>query len=226
MKRILILISVLVLAMAMSGAVYAEERSGVEAGFKLWFNDWTQDVPGFGSVRSDTVVLIGPAINVNFGRKVFFETSYLVSGSDYRFSDPAILGDTERQDLDLAAGYRIIPEFSLLAGYKNSQFKNRDTASKSTVSGPIIGFRADLPMDPYLAFYIGSNYLFTRFKEQDPGGSFHEGSPGWTFELGFKYSVTREFLGSIGYKYETNEGNDSNVRDSFSGLTLSGMVVF
>jgi hypothetical protein len=226
MKRILIFISILVLTMAMSGAVCAEERTTVEAGVKMWFNDWTQDVPGFGSINSDTAVLIGPAINVNFGRSAFLEASYLFSGSNYRFNDPAVAGNTARQDFDLAAGYRIIPEFSLLAGYKDSQFDNHATASKSTVYGPFIGVRADLPMAPYFGFYIGSNYLFTWFKQEGSGGGFSEDSPGWTFESGFKFFITREFIGSFGYKYETNTGNDSNVQDSFSGITLSGMVVF
>jgi hypothetical protein len=226
MKRILMAVSTVLFVLAMSGAVCAADNSGVDLGIKLWFNDWTHDVPGFGSVTSDTALLMGPAINVNLGSKAFVEASYLVTGSDYRFSDPSVIGTTDRRDMDAAVGLRIIPEFSLLAGVKNSRFNNSATASTSTVFGPIIGFRADLPMDPYLGFYIGSNYLFTRFKEQDPGGSFHEGSPGWTFEFGFKYSMTRQFVGSFGYKYETNTGNDSSVRDTFSGVTLSGMVRF
>ena len=227
MKHILVVLSAVLLVIAMSGAVCAEERPGFEAGIKMWFNDWTHDDPrNFGSITSDTAVLIGPAIKADLGSMAFVEASYLAAGSNYRFSDPAIAGNTERHDVDAAAGYRIIPEFSLLAGYKYFQLSNNSTSVKSTVSGPYIGARADLPMDPYLAFYIGSNYLFTRFKEQGPAGGFHEDSPGWTFEFGFKYSMTRQFTGSFGYRYETNTGNDSNVQDSFSGITLSGMVVF
>jgi predicted porin len=225
MKRILIVISAVLLVIAMSGAVCAAERTGFEAGIKMWFNDWTHDEPGFGSVTSDTALLIGPAIKVDLG-SAFVEASYLAAGSNYRFSDPAVVGNTERQDLDLAAGYRIVPEFSLLAGYKNSHFNNNAASTESTVYGPFIGARADLPIDPYLAFYIGTNYLFTKFKQQGSAGDFREDSPGWIFELGLKFSITREFRGSFGYKYETNTGNDSDVKDSFSGLTLSGMVVF
>jgi hypothetical protein len=226
MKHILLAISAVLLMFAMSGVVCAAEHTGFEAGIKLWFNDWTHDEPGFGSVTSDTALLIGPAIKAELGNRAFVEASYLAAGSNYRFSDPAVAGNAERRDIDLAAGYRIIPEFSLLAGYKNSRFDNRATSSKAVVSGPIIGVHADLPMDPYLAFYIGSNYLFTRFREDGSADGFQEDSPGWTFELGFKHSMTRVFTGSFGYKYETNTGNDSNVRDSFSGITLSGMIVF
>ncbi len=225
MKRILVAISAVVLVIVMNGTVFAVERTGFEAGIKMWFNDWTHDDPLFGSVTSDIAVLIGPAIKADLG-SAFVEASYLAAGSNYRFSDPAVVGNTERQDVDLAAGYSIVPEFSLLAGYKNSEFKNHTTSTKATVYGPFIGVRADLPMDPYLAFYIGSNYLFTRYKDEGPSGDFREDSPGWIFELGFKFSITREFRGSFGYKYETNTGNDSNVQDSFSGITLSGMVVF
>lgn len=225
MKRVLIALSAVLLVIAMSGAVCAAEPARFGAGIKMWFNDWTQDIPGFGSVTSDTALLIGPAISLGSRNGPFVEASYLAAGSDYRFSDPAVVGNVERRDVDLAAGFRIVPEFSLLAGYKRSLFKDRTAQTKATVSGPFIGMRADLPVDPYVAFYIGSNFLFTEYELESAGG-FQEDSPGWTFELGLKFSITREFLGSFGYKYETNTGDDSNVKDSFSGITLSGMIVF
>jgi hypothetical protein len=121
----------------------------------------------------------------------------------------------------------IVPAFGVLAGYKNSDFKENFTGVKDTVYGPLIGIIGIAQVDPYLSFYGKFDYLFTRFKETGGGlPSFEEGNPGWIFEFGVKFAFTREFLGTIGYKYETYEGNDSNVRDSFSGLTLGGLVRF
>ncbi len=221
MKRIITIgVAAALLIIAGSGEVHAQEGTGVELGLKMWINDWTQDAPGAASITSDTTVLLGPAIEVKFPNYVFLEASYLVSTADYDFPDTG--AKVERQDLDAAIGYMIIPGFGLLAGYKSSWFKERDTGFKSTLYGPVIGIIGIAQVDPDLSFYGRLNYLFTTFD----GETIREDSPGWIFEFGVKYAFTREFSGSIGYKYETNEGNDTNVRDTFSGLTLSGMVAF
>ncbi len=244
MKRILIGVVSVLLLVAGSGAAGAETGKGVEAGVQMWFNDWTRDVPTRieggtlipgGSINSDTTVLLGPAIEVKFPNHVFVDASYLFSVSDYTFSDNfGTFANFERQDANLAIGYMIVPEFGVLAGYKNSWFKEKLSGIEETVYGPIIGMIGIAPIYFNGAFYGRLDYLFTRFKTN--GGvdafsgtvvqGFREDSPGWTIEFGFKFDFTREFNGRIGYRYETNEGSNSNVRDSFSGLILGGMVAF
>jgi len=81
-------------------------------------------------------------------------------------------------------------------------------------------------MDPWLTFYGRLLYLFTRFEQDDAGVVFREDSPGWGLEFGLKYAFTRQFLGSIGYRYEENTGNVTDVTDSFSGVTFSAMLRF
>lgn len=224
MKRILIGAVAALLLIAANGAALAQERTEVEVGVKFWFNDWTHDVPGVPSITSDTTTLFGPTIEVMFPNQVFVDGSYLVSTSDYNFPDGTRF---DRQDLELSVGYMIVPAFGVLAGYKNSDFKDSFTGVKDTVYGPLIGIIGIAQVDPYLSFYGKFDYLFTRFKETGGGlTAFEEGSPGWIFEFGVKFAFTREFLGTIGYKYETNTGNDSNVEDSFSGLTLGALVKF
>jgi predicted porin len=222
MKRIITGVAAVLLLIAGSGVARAEERTEVEVGVKMWFNDWTQDTPGYASNTSDTATLFGPAIEVKFPNYVFVEASYLVSVSNYTFTD--ITGNTnvERQDLDVAIGYMVTPEFGVLAGYKNSSFKEKETGSKSTVSGPVIGILGIAQVDPAFSFYGKLDYLFTKFD----GEFIQEDSPGWMFEFGVKFAFTREFSGTLGYKYETNEGNETNVRDTFSGLTLGAMLTF
>ncbi len=226
MKRILIGAVAALLLIAGNGAARAEEGSGIEVGAKFWFNDWTHDVPGFASITSDTATLFGPTIEAQFPSQVFVEGSYLVSTSSYGFSDGT---NFDRQDLELAIGYMIVPEFGVLAGYKNSSFEDREAGVKDTVYGPLIGVKAVARMDYNLSFFGKLDYLFTRFKETGgagPGSVFEEDSPGWIFEVGVKFGFTREAAGTFGYKYETNEGNDSNVKDTFSGLTLGLMFAF
>ncbi len=223
MKRYLPGIVVALLLVLGSGMAQAEENNGVSVGMKFWFNDWSQSAPGT-SITSDATMLLGPAIEVNFPNYVFLEASYLVSASDYSFSDGTRIG---RQDFDLAVGYWIIPEFGVLAGYKESKFDGQDQFGNNftqTLYGPIIGMNLRAPVDEYLSFYGKLDYLFTTFKDDTSG--FQEDSPGWIFEFGVKYAFTRQFTGSLGYKYETNEGNTSNVQDTFSGLTFGGMISF
>ncbi len=227
MKRILIGAVAVLLLIAGSGVARAQEGTGVELGLKMWINDWTEDVPGAPSITSDSTVLLGPAIKVKFPNYVFLEASYLFSTSDYDFPDTG--AKVERQDLDAAIGYMIVPGFGVLAGYKHASFKNRDSGFTFDLYGPVIGIIGIAQVDPYLSFYGRLDYLFTKFKTNFPPEPFlpsREDDPGWMFEFGVKYAFTREFSGSIGYKYETYEGNDSDIRDTFSGLTLSGMVAF
>ncbi len=225
MKRILIgAVSAMLLATG-SGAARAEAGRGVEAGVQMWVNQWTHDVPGVGSITSDTTVLFGPAVEVNFPNHVFVDASYLFSVSDYTFSNDTIYND-ERQDANVAIGYMIVPEFGVLAGYKNSTFKEKETGIKDAVYGPLIGMIVIAPMYVNASFYGKLNYLFTRYKQSGAFGGFQEESPGWTFELGFKFDFTREFYGTFGYKYETNTGSNSNIVDSFSGIIFGAMFAF
>jgi hypothetical protein len=237
MKRILIGIVSALLLVAGGGMAGAEQGKGVEAGVQMWINDWTHDAPSRivggvftpgGSITSDTTVLLGPAIEVKFPNHFFVDASYLFSVSDYTFSDNfGTVFNDERQDANLTIGYMIVPEFGVLAGYKNSWFKEKETGIENTVYGPLIGMIGIAPMYYNAAFYGRLDYLFTRFKQSGGGiGGFQEDSPGWDFEVGFKVDFTREFNGKIGYRYETNEGSNSNFRDSFSGLILGGMVAF
>jgi hypothetical protein len=225
MKRSLIGIAVVLLLFTGWGTASAQEGTGIDVGLKMWINYWTHDDPFFGSTTSDSSMLLGPAIEVKFPNHLFLEASYLFSTSDYDFHDTGQRFD--RQDLDVALGYFVIPGFGLETGYKSSWFKESGTGITSNVYGPILGIKGIAQVDPYLSFYGRLDYLLARFREEGGGApSFEEDSPGWIFEFGVKYAFTREFQGSLGYTYETNEGNNTGIRDSFSGLTLSGMVSF
>jgi hypothetical protein len=224
MKRILRGAAAVLLLVVCSGAANAEVGK-VEAGVQMWINQWTQDDPRSGSITSDSTVLFGPAIEVKFPNHVFVDASYLFSLSDYTFSGD-VISDVERQDAYVAIGYMIAPAFGVLAGYKNSVFRQNEPGVKQTVYGPLVGMIVVAPMSINTAFYSKLNYLLTRFKEEGEFGGFQEDSPGWTFEIGFKVGFTREFSGTFGYKYETNTGSNSNIQDSFSGLIFGAMFAF
>ncbi len=224
MRSMLIAMAAAILA-AGSGIACAEESPGVYAGVKTWVNDWTHEVPGFAGITSDSAVLFGPAIEARFGEEFFAEASYLVSISDYTFPDFQST-NFDRRDLEVTAGYMIVPGFGFVAGYKDTELKDRADGIRDRVYGPVLGVIAIAHPDASVSFFAKVNYLLTRFKEELPGSVFEEGSPGWIVELGIKFEFTEKAFGTFGYKYEWNRGNNSDVTDAFSGLTLGVMFGF
>jgi opacity protein-like surface antigen len=224
MKRFLPVLAFVLILAVWAPPVFAGDGTKIEAGIKMWLNNWHRDEPGFIGISSDNTMLLGPAVEAELGEQVFLEASYLFSAADYRFSETG--DNVSRQDADIAFGYLVVPGFGLFAGYKHATFKWAATGIKETLSGPSLGMEAQARMDPWLTFYGRLLYLFTRFEQDGAGTTFQEDSPGWGTEFGLKYAFTRQFAGSIGYRYEENTGNKSDVTDSFSGLTFSAMIRF
>jgi hypothetical protein len=224
MKRSFSIIVFALLLFAGAPPVFAGDGTKIDAGIKMWLNNWHRDQPGFLGISSDSTMLLGPAVEAELGEKVFLEASYLFSAADYRFSETG--DNVSRQDADIAVGYRVVPGFGLFVGYKHATFKWAATGIKETLSGPSLGMDGQAHMDPRLTFYGRLLYQFSRFEQEGFGTAFQEDSPGWGLEFGLKYAFTREFRGSIGYRYEENTGNKSDVTDSFSGLTFGAMIRF
>jgi opacity protein-like surface antigen len=226
MKRSFPVIVFVLLLFAGAPPVLAGDGAAIDAGIKLWLNSWNQSRPGLGSISSDSTMLLGPAIEARIGEQVFLEASYLFSTADYRFSEPGMTANISRDDADLAAGYLVIPEFGLFAGYKHATFKNAAMGIQDTLSGPALGMAVQANLNPSLTFHGRLLYLFTRFEQNGAGTAFREDSPGWGLEIGLQYAFTEQFLGSIGYRYEENTGKESDVTDAFSGMTLGAMLRF
>jgi len=229
MKRIASGVVAVLLLLTMSGAVRAEEGAEVTevtVGVKTWFNNWKREAASVGSETSNYTLLIGPAIEAEFPNHIFVEGSYMMSASDYKFSDgDNIVRKFDRADLDLAVGYMFTHTIGVFAGYRDSRFEEKDVDVKESVYGPLIGIRASAPLDEALSVYGKLSYLLTTFKSSEEGmGS--EKAPGWVAEAGVKYAFTKEFAGSLGYKFEQTETKESEIKDTFSGVTLDVMYTF
>jgi opacity protein-like surface antigen len=209
------------------GAAHAEEGTEVEVGVKAWYNKLKRELPTGETFRSNSTTLLGPAVEVKFPNHVFAEASYMASLNDYRYTDEfGAEIKTDRKDLDLAIGYAITPMVSVLAGYKESSFKEDGTGNKETSYGPLAGVRGSYALNEKTSFYGVLNYLLTHLKAVDAAGTVREKSPGWIAELGLKYEVSSHAAVDLGYKYETTKGKDSKIEDTFDGLTLGVMYAF
>ena len=225
MKHSVLAVTLALLFVLCGAAADAQEQDGVTVGIKTWINDWTHDVPGARSIRSDYAVLAGPSLRAKFADIFYGEATYLVPVSNYQFSDPTP-AHIEREDGEFLLGVSIVPGFGIEAGYKDSRFKEQATGIKDSVYGPMLGFSGTGYLDPDISFTLRLDYLFTDFRQEDALGVFQESSPGWLFDVGFRAALSPGFSGTLGYRYETNKGSASGIRDSFSGAGLGVMISF
>ena len=227
MKRIASGVVAALLFLTMSAGARAEEgkSEGVEvtAAVKAWMNQWKRSDPAAESKTSNSIILIGPAIEVEFPVGIFVEASYLTSMADYKVSEAT--GDIKfsRTDIDLAAGYMFNHNVGAFVGYRNSEFKEKDSGAKETLSGTLLGVRGSVPVSEAFSVYGKATYLFTNLKPSDADS---EQAPGWIAEAGLKYAFTKAFAGALGYKYETTKTKDSKIEDTFTGATLDVMYTF
>jgi hypothetical protein len=235
MKRSLIVILIALLVVAVSGIASAEEQEGgveVEAGVKAWYNSWkNQDPdPAEGTKKFDAALLVGPAVEVKLPQHFYVEGSYLISTNDYEYSYFGLNLTSDRKDLDLAAGYRIIPELAVFIGYKDSKM-DWDFAGLTSGSfdlrGPFVGVRGDVPVNVTISIYASALYQKTKLESTAVGElTTNHDSPGTVFELGVRAAFNKELSGTLGYKIESTKEDVTNVKDTFDGLTLGVMYAF
>jgi hypothetical protein len=218
---------VIALLLSIGGSAQAEEgNDGTEftAALKTWMNEWKHDVPGVGRTISDNViVLTGPAVEVEFHNRLVIEASYLMSLSDYKFTEAGITSEFDRRDLDLAIGKRLNRYASFFAGYRNSSFKEQETGAKEFSYGLTYSLRGTAPLIGTSSLYGNLTYLSTRFKAE---GQAREDAPGWISEIGGRMVFTNQVAMKLGYKWETTKGEVSKVKDSFRGTALELTYAF
>jgi hypothetical protein len=164
-------------------------------------------------------------VEARFGEAFYAEASYLLPASEYQFSEP-VRSNIDRRDAEFMIGYYVVPGFGVEGGYKDATFKEKASGITDNVYGPLVGVTGYAYLDPNISFYGRLDYLFTTYRQEDSLGEFREDSPGWLIDVGFKAAFSPQVSGSLGYRYETNKGNHSDIRDSFSGAVIGVLVGF
>ncbi len=230
MKRIFIGVVAVLLLIVSSGAARAEEakenKEGresieIEAGLKTWYNKWKRSGPAE-SFTTDSTFLAGPAVEAKY-EHVFAEASYLVSTSNYKFTDAGTTTEFDRKDIDIAIGYMFTPEFGVIVGHRNSAIKNKETSSEETNYGHFAGVLGSYPLHDAFSVYGKLTYLLTRLKSDVVST---EAAPGMVAELGVKYAFNKEIAANLGYQFESTKGKGSSTKDTFTGFTLGAMYAF
>ena len=226
MQRIARAVVAILLLLSMSGAARSEESAKIAVGLKTWVNSWKSEEPGSESMKSNSIALVGWAAEAEFSNRVFVEASYLVSVSDYEFDQTVVTTERERNDFDAAIGYQFSHNMGYFVGYRSSQFLERATKSKETVSGPFVGVRGTAPLLGAVSLFGKLTYLPLSNKATFTTTTQRETSTGWFAEAGIKYYFTGRVSGTIGYQYETSQGENTKIRDTFAGPTLGVMYSF
>jgi hypothetical protein len=217
---------VISLLLSIGGSAQAEEGNDgteVTAALKTWVNQWKHDVPGAGRQVSDSIVFFGPAVEVEFHNRLVIEASYLMSLSDYKFTEVGVTSEFDRRDLDLAIGKWLNRYAAFFVGYRNSSFKEKGTGSKEFSYGLTYSLRGTAPLIGTSSLYGNLTYLDTRFKAE---GLAREEAPGWITEIGGRMVFTKQVAMKLGYKWETTEGETTKVKDSFRGTVLELTCAF
>jgi hypothetical protein len=216
-----------VLMLSAGGVARAEEEkdgTDVTAAVKMWVNEWKHDDPSTGRKISDSViVLVGPAVEVKLKNHFVLEGSYLVSASDYQFTEAGVTSEFDRRDLELGIGKWFNRYSAFFVGYRNSSFENKATGIKEFFYGEYYSIRGEVPFIGKSLLYGNVTYLTTRFK---PEGQAREDAPGWITEIGGTTRFSRQVAMKLGYKWETTKRETSKVTDSFSGTTIEITYTF
>lgn len=226
MKRFIHSIIVLSLLSAGRAANAEEEKGGIEitGALKTWVNEWKHDDPVTGRKISDSVIaLVGPAVEVEFHNGPVIDASYLMSTSDYKFTEAGVTTKFDRRDIDLAIGKWLNRYVGFFVGYRNSSFKEQTTGAKDFSYGLTYNLRGAVPFIGTSSLYGNLTWLNTMLKAE---GQAREEYPGWITEIGGKTVFTKQFAMKLGYKWETMKGEVSQIKDSFRGTALDLTYTF
>jgi len=210
-----------------AGNASAEEEKGdtqITASLKAWMNEWKHyDPAGPRRVSDNAVVLAGPAVEVEFKNRLVLEGSYLMSASDYKFTEAGVTAEFDRRDLDLGIGRLFNDYVGFFVGYRNSSFKEETTGAEDSSYGIFYSLRGTMPFIGTSSLYGNLTYLNTRLKAE---GLAREDAPGWITEIGGKMVFTEHLAMKLGYKWETAKGKTTGVKDSFRGTALELTYAF
>lgn len=233
MKKSIIGIAAVLLVVC-TGLAYGNEKEGVEveAGVKGWYNKLELKDPD-GTLKFDSTMLLGPAVEVKLPDHIFFEASYLMSLADYKYSQPVAKVELERKDFDIAAGYQLIPQLAVYAGYKSATSDSTATSifgdridATTKLYGFLVGLRGNVPVSETVSVYANAAYLKTRSQFSDFEVSETEAAPGYDVELGLKLQIAKQVSGSLGWRRESTKGKVSKEEETFSGVTFGALYAF
>ena len=144
----------------------------------------------------------------------------------YIFDQTTPASERERTDFDVAIGKQFHRNMAYFFGFRSTQIRERGTNFKETVAGPFVGVRGTLPLNNTVSLFGKLIYLPLSERAVYTTTKSSEWAMGWFAAAGIKYDFTKKLSGSLGYQYESTEGENTDTRDIFAGSTFDVMYVF
>lgn len=245
--------------LACQGAFAADEVT-VTAGVKMWNNKWsTWDViPPAGSCA--TTGACGYSENYTSGDNAAWIPSasvryrdYLLAGSyfanhSYGFSGARGPFTADRKEMDIVAGYYVLPTVAVIAGYK--EVKQNFDGMNFKYSGPIFGVNASAPLTGGFSLYgtaalgrldasLPDSIAIGATTSSNYNADYKLGEIGLAYAFDVRASMPgmKSLVATLGYRNQviatdaqirdtptTSRGTE--LRDTTEGLTLGLTAVF
>lgn len=231
MKKRLVIMALTVMLILVSTLVFAQDIK-TTLSLKGWYNSMEIKLPLGEKQESDnTVLMIGPGLNVTFGNNIFLGGSLLRALSDYEFSYYEYPSNgvekISRTDIDLMGGYMFTPRFGAFIGYKYIGGDYTDewpkgrvwSEAKYSISGPGIGILGNIPLSKTVLLYGNLSYMSLDFElDPDTGLTVTEAVDGASAEIGVAFAVSPKISLNVGFKSQSLEAEI--VKFTFTGLTV------
>ncbi len=228
----------LVPAFLIGAPVAASADEGqLSVGVKAWANSW-EFSDGTDALASDnSALMVGPSLKYRQGN-VFVGASYMVSLTEYEFSDsdidPGVTADiaAEKNDLDIIVGFMITPRIGVYGGYKTMAV---DVSVSNIVGAPAsnyggfsidysgfgLGLLGNVPLSERAVLFgsLGVMSLEEDTSNAD-GSSSVEDLTGSALEIGVSMAMSSSVSASVSIKSQGltyDDGSDF----SFTGLAAS-----
>lgn len=221
----------------MSAASAQDEGLSVSVGARAWYAEWStfsyfSDAAGnnlaLTQVSAQNKLVLVPLVSARYGR-YFGSLSYL---PPTRFS--FVGGDSnQRSELDLIAGYSVVPGLNLTLGYK--KLSQRGSFYRYEPAGPVLGLNGSAPLTQGLAIY--GAVAVGRLKTPQSGGpEVVKFDAGYRLtEVGLSYALTGEqavprWTLSVGYRIQVLSSREAfgnqDGRDTTQGFAFGAIASF
>lgn len=209
-------------------------------GVKTWAADWAS-LNASGEFRSYVGALYGPVAIARY-KQMFVGATFFTGQLDFPFTqtvvNPPNITTTnttitaQRTDLDLTAGYYLLPTFGVIGGFKSVTFEftippqpgsgQNSTRVEQTSSGPFVGLLGSYALGrTRFALYGNATYSFLQRELAGSGsGTSSFGGPSGEIGLAYRFPSWPVTIAEA-YKFQRFASEDGDSSDTFQGVIFS-----
>lgn len=229
MKKVLI---ALLLLLASTGQVWANENFGVSLGAKVWYMNWSTWFPlarnSNIALNADSEFVVVPSATIRLG-KFFLNGSYALP-TDFSFyefdteTNTNIRMDGEREEYDVNLGFKITPNLAATIGWKDVTqtftYPGTTGSDEWNWSGPTLGLAGNAMMSEKFGMYGNLAYGI-----MDVNAASMDSAEYLSYELGLVFVPVSAFNMTLGYKSQFIDSEFKYSSDDIAHDVTRGVVL-